>query len=168
MMSLRCPLAGIASVSIACGGASPHDTSTAANVGDARPIAPEKPWPLLGTRERKAHMDAHVMPVMEAHFRRHDPVRYASFSCDTCHGADMVERAFKMPNPSLLAMYPTGSAEQQQMVEEHPKMVKLMFNQVLPDMQALLGEGPFDTKTNTGFSCYACHPAAGPALSASR
>lgn len=168
MTSFRCLLLGIVALSSACKSAGSPESATAANVDDARPVAPDKPWPSLSTPERKAHMSDHVVPVMEAHFKRHDPKRYASFSCDTCHGADMVERAFKMPNPSLLALHPTGSAEQHKMVEQYPEMVKLMFNHVLPDMQTLLGAEPFDAETKTGFSCYACHPAAEPALEASR
>ena len=65
-----------------------------------------------------------------------------------------------MPNPDILVLHPTGSAEQKAMVEQHPKMVRFMFNHVLPTMQDLLGAPDYDEATKSGFSCYACHPSA--------
>jgi len=167
MSSFRSLLLWVLALGTACGGSVQAESATAANAESPRPVPPEEPWASLDARARKAHMSAHVVPVMEAHFKRFDATRYASFSCDTCHGADMVERNFKMPNPSLLALHPTGSDAQHRMVEAYPEMVKLMFNHVLPDMQTLLGAADFDPETKTGFSCYACHPAAGAAQEAS-
>lgn len=168
MSTQRCA-AGIAILALSlCSCASGQTASQTAKTTSPKPVAPAKPWATLSQAERKAHMNEHVVPVMEAHFKRHDPERYAAFSCETCHGQDMVARNFKMPNPSLLALHPTGSDEQHKMVETYPEMVKLMFNHVLPDMQASLGVEAYDTATKTGFSCYACHPAAESALEASR
>jgi hypothetical protein len=138
----------------ACGTAPPPSHS-----GATLP-KPPKPWGELNLLERKQHMNAHVLPAMEARFKRFDGVRYANFSCATCHGSDMVARNFAMPNPSLLALHATGSPEQQRMVRERPEMTRFMFNQVLPGVQAMLDAPDYDPATRSGFSCYACHPSA--------
>ena len=69
----------------------------------------------------------------------------------------------KCPTPTSWRSTPTGTPEQQQMVQDHPDMVRFMFTKVLPTMQTLLGAQPYDDTTQTGFSCYACHPSAGAA-----
>ncbi len=167
MSPLRCAVCLAAAPTIACAGALPSEPESAAGVVP-HPTPPAQPWANLSLGERKAHMNERVVPVMEAHFRRHDPVRYARFSCDTCHGSDMAERGFKMPNPALLALHPTGSEEQHRMVDTYPEMVKLMFNHVLPDMVTLLGAQPYDATTGAGVTCYACHPAADSTQGAAR
>ena len=148
-----------------CGGASTEpattDTSVSGPPDQVDVSGPPKPWIEMDFDERKTYMSEKVMPVMAPMFQSYDPGEFAAFSCDTCHGDDMRERAFAMPNPGLPALYPTGTPEQRQMVEEHPEMVRFMFNDVLPTMQTLLGAEAVDEETGLGFSCFACHPRAG-------
>lgn len=141
-----------------CGGAAaePETPDEAAAEPEIGP--PPEPWEQMSFDERKRYMGRQVMPVVAPMFEAYDPEAFAGFSCDTCHGEDMQDRGFEMPNPSLPALYPTGTPEQRQMVEEHPELVRFMFNDVLPTMQTLLGAEPYDEDTGTGFSCFSCHP----------
>lgn len=152
----------------ACGGTATTEPSTPDPTppSPAEPPAidslkpPDTPWDQLSFDERKKYMGDHVLPAVGAWFEQYDPERFAGFSCDGCHGPDMVARKFAMPNPSIMALHPTGTEEQKQMVRDHPEMVKFMFNKVLPATRTLLGAAPYDAETQQGFSCYACHPSA--------
>lgn len=143
-------------------GASPEPatttSATAQGTGETAPAGPPEPWAEMGFDARRRYMGRHVLPAMTELFEAYDPEEFSAFSCDTCHGEDMRERMFAMPSPSLPALYPTGHPRQRAMVEEHPEMVRFMFNRVVPRMQQLLGAEPFDEATGTGFTCYACHP----------
>jgi hypothetical protein len=103
-------------------------------------------------------MAREVLPRMAERFEEYDRERFSDFACQTCHGDDMVERGYEMPNPGILALHPTGSPEQQQMVTDHPEMVTFMYSHVRPLMQTLLGEPAYDEETGEGFSCFFCHP----------
>lgn len=108
--------------------------------------------------ERRAHMARHVVPVMSELFASYDSARFSDLSCETCHGPDAAARDFALPNPAILALYPTGSIGQYQMVERYPEGVRFMFIEVVPAMRTMVGAAEFDAATQTGFSCYACHP----------
>ena len=123
------------------------------------PRAP-KPWDELTQEERGAFMADSVLPYMQELFAEYDPDEFANVNCATCHGPNMHERDFEMPSPSLPALHASGTPEQHQMVEEHPRMVRFMFNHVVPAMRTMLREEPFDAETGEGFSCYFCHPRA--------
>jgi hypothetical protein len=142
----------------ACGGAPSTGSTTAGTPEHHEPAPPDRPWAELSHDERRAHMVRHVQPVMAELFAGYDAERFADVSCETCHGADAVERAFAMPNPSILALYPTGSIGQYQMVERYPNGVHFMFTEVVPAMRTMLGAAEYDAATHTGFSCFACHP----------
>lgn len=166
-MSIRELAAFLVAVPVAavagCGGATAEQATTAAastERSEPEIAAPPAPWAELSFDDRKAHMAHEVLPAMASVFESYDQEAYAGFSCDGCHGDDMRERGFAMPSPALPALYPTGTPEQRQMVREHPRMVRFMFNRVLPTMQKLLGAEPFDEETGRGFSCFACHPRA--------
>jgi hypothetical protein len=100
---------------------------------------------------------------MTERFQSRDATRFASFGCRTCHGEDAAARGFAMPNPGLPVLFPTGSAEQQATVEQHPDAVRFMFQVVVPDMATLLGMPTYDETTQQGMSCYHCHPQGVPA-----
>jgi hypothetical protein len=61
-----------------------------------------------------------------------------------------------MPN-QLPPLWPSGSAEQRAMVQQHPDMARFMFNRVLPTMTRLLGQAEWNNEDKTGFSCFNCH-----------
>ncbi len=119
------------------------------------------PFDELDHDQQMAFMATRVTPQMRESFQGYDAERYANFGCATCHGEGAEERDFVMPSPDLLPLHPSGTPEQRAMVEEHPEMVRYMFNHVIPEMRELLGEAEYDAETGEGFSCYACHPHAG-------
>ena len=97
-----------------------------------------------------------VMPKMGAMFHDFDPKKYADAKCGLCHGPGAKEGKFKMPNPGLpkLTATPEGFKKLQ---ETRPQVFEFMAKQVEPTMAALLGEQPFDMKTQKGFGCFGCH-----------
>ncbi len=122
---------------------------------------PPRAWAEMSHDERQEWMVNEVLPRMTTVFAEYDHNRYEGFGCRNCHGPNAREEAFRMPSPSLPALYPTGSPEQRQMVREYPEGVRCMFNRVVPTMQTLLGAPEYDAATGQGFSCYSCHPHAG-------
>ncbi|MCB9634191.1 MAG: hypothetical protein H6721_18875 [Sandaracinus sp.] len=117
-------------------------------------------WAEMSHDEKGRFMAEAVVPYMRELFREYDSERYASFGCATCHGREMSARGFEMPSPDLLALHPSGSPEQQAVVENHPRMTRFMFNHVVPAMRTMLGQEAYDAETGEGFSCYTCHPRA--------
>ena len=108
-----------------------------------------------------AVMSTEVLPAARRLFQGFDAERYSSVTCATCHGEDGAERAWAMPNPSLYALYPTGSAEQQAMVRDYPEMVRFMHNHLVPEMRAILGAESYEESSHSGFACFSCHPRGG-------
>jgi hypothetical protein len=121
---------------------------------------PPAAWETMTAEQKGQYMGAEVMPYMRTLFQEYDAERYASFRCQNCHGATMTERNFEMPNPDILALHPSGSDEQRAMVQAHPRMVRFMFNHVVPAMRQMIGAEEYDAETGEGFSCYFCHPRA--------
>lgn len=149
---------GLALLLAACSGASSAGRTTAR--GDGVP-SPPAPWAQLDAAAKREWMAQEVLPRMSELFQAQGPERYADFSCATCHGPSPQDRGFEMPSPALPALYPTGTPEQQQMVQQYEAQCRFMFSRVLPTMQALLGAPDYDEATQEGFSCYSCHPHAG-------
>ncbi len=157
-------------VIVACGGAPKStgaadpsgvsETSTPKSTPDETMTGPPVPWADMDESARAAYMAEVVVPRTRPLFVGFDAERYGNFGCATCHGSRMKERHFEMPNPDILALHPTGTPEQKQMVEDHPKMVRLMFNHVLPTVRDSLGLPTYNADTQEGFSCFSCHPAA--------
>ena len=119
---------------------------------------PPAPWETMSHDDKLAYMGAEVLPFSRALFQEYDGDEFASFGCADCHGSSAAERNYAMPNPDLMALHPSGSAEQQAMVQEHPRMVRFMFNHVVPTMKTMIGAPDYDAETGEGFSCYYCHP----------
>jgi hypothetical protein len=113
--------------------------------------------------QRKAYMQAAVLPMMEPLFASHDPERFGGFGCRSCHGTQARERGYAMPNPELPTLYPTGSEEQKAAVHKHRATARFMHQQVTPGMRKLLGAPGYDPATGQGFSCFHCHPRGEPA-----
>lgn len=156
---------------LACSGCAAHEAQTSGGRAsgverDNAHAARERPWHALSHDERKAYMQRAVAPSMESVFVAHDAERFAAFGCRTCHGASARERGYRMPNPELPALYPTGSAEQKATVEKHRATARFMHQQVIPNMRALLGARSYDPATGQGFSCFHCHPRGEPVQAA--
>ncbi|MFO0744341.1 MAG: hypothetical protein U1F43_01535 [Myxococcota bacterium] len=144
-------LCAVCAALAACG----HDP---APKGEAKASGPPAPWETMGFEARKAYMEKAVLPRMREVFEAYDPVFFADVGCTTCHGLDAEERRFAMPNPDILALYPTGHPKQIELVQKQPQMLRFMFGTVVPEVQALLGLPSYDPATKQGFSCFACHP----------
>lgn len=125
-------------------------------------------WHAMTHDQRKAYMQAAVLPSMEPLFLAHDAGRFGGFGCRTCHGAAARGRAYRMPNPDLPTLYPTGSAEQKATVQKHRAIARFMHREVTPGIRKLLDLPPYDPATGTGFSCFHCHPRGEPAEAQAR
>jgi hypothetical protein len=96
-----------------------------------------------------------VFPTMKGLFQKFDPKGFADFKCQTCHGDNMKEVDFKMPN-SLFAL--PAHNTWQAALDYDADTAKFMGEQVLPKMTELLDQKPFDEHTGKGFRCLNCHP----------
>ncbi len=135
----------------------PDNTSGVRTRSEDEIPRPPKPWAEMTQEEKGQYMGAEVLPYFRDLFREFDGERYANVNCETCHGASMNERNFEMPNPDILPLHPSGSDEQRAMVQEHPRMVRFMFNHVVPAMRQALDAPEYNAETGEGFSCYFCH-----------
>jgi hypothetical protein len=119
-------------------------------------LAPAKPWADLSKDERVAHMKTVVVPHMKPLFQASpDADDFKDFSCGTCHGPSAKQGNFDMPNPALPKLDPKDGFKVH--MDKDPGMTKFMMETVLPEMAKTLGMTPYDPKTNSGFSCGACH-----------
>src|SRR4051812_3116490 len=62
---------------------------------------PEVAWKDMTYKQKKAYMKSAVTPTMKPIFQAFDAKVFKTFSCDTCHGKDGVERKFKMPSNDI-------------------------------------------------------------------
>ena len=125
------------------------DAGAAEDTGDEGP----KVWADMNLDERKMHMGTVVYPNMKSVFAAYDAERFGDFKCQTCHGDDMVEVNFKMPNSltPLSATDPWQSA-----VDMDEDMAKFMAAQVVPKM----GEDLHMSVEQDGsgeMNCFSCH-----------
>lgn len=138
----------------ACGGgqksaeAPTGEVAQAATPSDVAAPA-EKAWKDMNREERMEFMGLTVMPAMQELFVAFDPEGYRDFKCQTCHGADMKEVDFKMPNGlyALPAEDPITAAK-----EYDEKTTTFMMESVVPNMATLLGEKP-----GIELRCTSCH-----------
>jgi hypothetical protein len=88
-------------------------------------------------------------------FQDLDPVRYEGFDCETCHGANLVEVDYRMPN-ALPALPLEGTLEAAH--ARNPQMTQFMLDEVFPVFVELIGREKFDHDTRPdGFRCTGCH-----------
>jgi len=153
----------ILSLLLACGGATDEDTSeptTATTGGEAEPTEPVAAMPERFddmTREQKlTFMRETVMPEMTALFQELDGERFADFGCADCHGEDMQEVDFAMPN----GVAPLTHEQIPAIFESDQPMAVFMTQRAWPRMAELLGEDLYDPETHEGFSCFNCHATA--------
>ena len=126
--------------------------------GSARELigihGPEQPWSEMTHQDKEFDMIGRFLPIMTETFQESDQTRYASFQCETCHGADMRDRNFQMPNPRLPQVPPAGTPEYRTLANALPESTHFMETEVLPTMQTMLGMG-------ATFTCNGCHPVPG-------
>jgi hypothetical protein len=123
--------------------------------GAAGPLGPGQ-WDSLTHDQKLAYMKSTVLPKMGELFHGYDAKRFADPKCVLCHGASAKDGTFRMPNPALpkLPATPEGFKK---LHDQRPKAVDFMAKQVVPTMAALVGEAPYDPKTQQGFGCFECH-----------
>ena len=111
---------------------------------------PEVPWAEMSADDREMYMVGKVLPIMHELFARHDPERFGTYGCESCHGAEMRELAFRMPPSSSFAVPAEGTPAWAGMERTFSEMVRFMRDEVTPTMGTLLGAD--------GFTCHGCHP----------
>ena len=113
---------------------------------------PEVPWAEMSPEDREMDMVARFHPIFREVFQNHDAVEFASFECESCHGADPQARHFEMPNPALAPVPAAGTPAYEAMRARDAAMTTFMEEEVTPHMQTMLGVG-------AAFTCNGCHPA---------
>ena len=138
-----------------CGGgtsAAPAKTSSDSGAG---PGAPNIPWEQKNHDQRLEWMGLEVFPKMKEAFQAYDEAEFKDFKCQTCHGDDMKEVNFKMPNKlPALEKENTFAAAQAYDAEA----AAFMGETVAPTMAKLLGMDLYNADTGKGFGCFGCHP----------
>jgi hypothetical protein len=146
--------------------AAPTDTSSAmasaAPPASAAPAAtaPSGPpgagdWATWSHDFKLAYMKSTVMGKEHDLFAAYDAKKYGDMKCKTCHGSGAGDGSFKMPSADLPVL--PAPADLPKLAKKSPKMFKFMMEQVEPQTAQLLGETPYDPKTQQGFGCFNCH-----------
>ena len=149
---------------LAACGSSPQSTTTPTNPstptppqegagsGSAATVAlPDVPFADLDQDQRKAFMKQKVMPVMKPIFQNHDAKDFAKFGCATCHGEQVKQGHFDMPNPKLPKL------DFNDLSEFKKEDLDWMHNEVWPTMGKLLDMPLYSKDNPKGFGCLACH-----------
>jgi hypothetical protein len=113
-------------------------------------------WANWSHEKKLEYMRATVEVTEKALFTRYDPLRYANFTCKTCHGSGALNGTFRMPNPEL-PKWPGGPDAFKKLLERDPRMLKFMQQVIVPVTARLIGVQEFDFATHSGFSCFQCH-----------
>ncbi len=138
----------------ACGGGqkspeSPADESPSEVEASESEEPAGKAWKDMDRDERMEFMGLTVMPAMQEIFSEFDAEGYKEFKCQTCHGDDMREVDYKMPN-GLYALPLEDPITASKDYDE--ATTTFMMEKVVPKMAELLGEEPV-----TELKCASCH-----------
>ena len=122
-------------------------------VQEEAPVAAKEPlnWAAKPLLEKQIYMKETVVPAMGELFLDGHP----DFSCATCHGKNLVDVNFKMPNtlhPLDPANMPFDSPD-----EKIRYAANFMKTQVVPKMAGLLEMPTYNPETKSGFGCFNCH-----------
>ncbi len=116
--------------------------------------APGTSWAAKTLEQRFGYMAAQVHPVMTKVFVDYDPDK-AGFDCSNCHGSNMEQIDYEMPNKALYAL--PKERPYDDAIDYDAQIAVFMMTKVTPTLQELFnkGEGP-----PTKASCFSCHPMA--------
>ncbi len=147
-------------LALSCGGEEPT-VSEEPTAGTEEPVATEPAettlaWADMDRDQRLAYMQQTITPEMKQLFQEFDAERYADFGCATCHGDDLREVDFQMPN----GLAPLRYEDIPGMFESEQPMAVFMTQTVWPRMTELLGAEPYSSENPEGFSCFTCHATA--------
>jgi hypothetical protein len=114
--------------------------------------APNTSWAAKNNEQRFGYMAAQVHPILSEVFIEYDPDN-SGFTCSNCHGENMEQIDYAMPNESLYSM--PSARPYDDAIDFDAKIAVFMMTKVTPTMQELLnkGEGP-----PTKVTCFTCHP----------
>ena len=124
-------------------------------VGPVGPEGKRLTWAEMGVSQRKAHMNAEVLPRAAELFRAWRPDRFAVVDCRLCHGQGAETGNFQMPTAHLPRL--SGQLLLGPEFEMHPDTTRLKLDRLVPMMAGILGKKPFSIITRRGFGCYSCH-----------
>lgn len=156
-------LAALSLVLAACGSSpqsttTPTDPSTPTNPQEgassgsaATVVLPDVPFADLDQDQRKAFMKQKVMPMMKPIFQNHDAKNFAKFGCNTCHGEQVKQGHFDMPNPKLPKL------DFNDLSEFKKADLEWMGKEVMPTMGKILNLPLYSKDNPKGFGCLACH-----------
>jgi hypothetical protein len=128
------------------------ETAPAPLASDPRggPGAPRIPWAQKTRGERVEFMGLYFFPKMKTVFR--EQTLALPFRCQTCHGENMEEADFRMPNG--LHPLPSDDPLKAALAEDEPA-ARFMVEQVVPTMNELLGKD--DARDSARVACLDCH-----------
>ena len=140
----------------ACGSKSPTATTPAHGEGSAAVVLPDVPFEKLDQDQRAEFMKQKVVPVMQPLFQKHDPKDFAEFGCQTCHGEQVKDGHFDMPNPKLPKL------NFKDLSKFKKADLEWMGKEIEPTMGKILNLPLYSEANPTGFGCLACHTMEGP------
>jgi len=143
---------------LSCGGSKPEaadpssaegetstDSAAVESSGDAAGGAETKlAWADMDREQRLEFMGVEVMPKMKTMFQEFDAESYAEFKCQTCHGEDMEQVDYKMPN----GLFALPKDDPVAAGKDYDEKVTDFMLKVSPAMKELLG---------TQVTCNTCH-----------
>jgi cytochrome c553 len=149
-------LVAVVLLTVACGSKPPTTTTPKADE-EAVVVLPDVPFDKLDHDQRIAFMKQKVVPVMKPLYQKHDAKDFAEFGCKTCHGDDVKDGHFDMPNPKLPKLN----------FKDHNSKYKKedlewMGKEIMPTMGKILDLPLYSEANPKGFGCLACHTLEGP------
>ncbi|GAB4195718.1 MAG: hypothetical protein OHK0013_02200 [Sandaracinaceae bacterium] len=130
-----------------------HGTQSARQLLGVNP--PPRPWHQMSHDEQVYWMVSNVLPIAAEDFRAYDAERYATVTCETCHGENPEAVHYELPIASLPRLPAPGSPQWQQM--QQSSAYAFMNDVVTPTMATLLGEERWSPQNTDGFGCFECH-----------
>ncbi len=119
--------------------------------------AGEATWEAMDRKARMKFMSSKVLPEMKTIFKEYNEKEFGSFNCKTCHGDDIKEVDYKMPNAPIFELPADNPIQAAKDYDE--EVTAFMVDKVMPQMAELLGE-EYDRETGAGeHGCLSCHPA---------
>lgn len=130
-----------------------HGTQSARQLLGVRP--PPTPFDRMSHDEQVYWMVSNVLPIAAEDFRSYDPERFATFTCEGCHGDDARAVNYEMPSARLPRLPARGTPDWARM--EQGRAYRFMNDVVTPTMATLLGEELWSPQHTDGFDCFDCH-----------
>ena len=133
-------------------GAGEGEGAEGGETAEPEEAAAPKTWADMDRKARLALMGTQVLPKMKEAFQTHDGENFKEFKCQTCHGDDMKEVDFKMPN----AITPLGADPIASGKEIDEETTKFMVEVVVPQMAEMLSLEVQDDGLGAA-GCFSCH-----------